>query len=197
MSGLRRASVFVSSSLSLGLLVCRVNDDSVHVLLEDDGRFIIAVILRWVKVSHTLTVIGHFRFLLVSGVSFALIVLAFSPTFAFTFALRVDKFSFAFLTSFSFVELRVVLCGPSLIVVATALIVVIVVWFSRPVFVGSASAFAFIVSAKFSSFVASVCFVLSPFSFSLESGGVIGILFPLRQVLDLKMRIAGEALVRV
>ena len=98
-------------------IVRRVNADSVHVLLEDDGRFIIAVILRWVKVSHTLTVIGHFRFLLVSGVSFALIVLAFSPTFAFTFALRVDKFSFAFLTSFSFVELRVVLCEPSLIIV--------------------------------------------------------------------------------
>ncbi len=113
-------------------------------------------------VSHTLTVIGHFRFLLVIGVLFALIVLAFSPTFAFTFALRIDKFSFSFLTFFSFVELREVLCESSLIVV-------IVVWFSRPVFVGSASALAFFVSAKISSFVASVCFVLSPFSFSLES----------------------------
>ena len=138
-------------------------------LFKNDGRFIIAVILRWVEVSHTLTVICHFRFLFVSRVSFALVVLAFSPTFAFSFALLVGKFSFAFLTSFSFVELRVVLCEPSLIVVATTLIVVIVVWFSRPVFVGSASAFAFVVSAKIFSFVASLCFVLSPFSFSLES----------------------------
>ena len=124
-------------------VVCRVTDDSVHVLFEDDGRFIISAMLRWVKVSHTLTVIRHFWFLLVGRVSVALIVLAFSPTFAFSFALLVGKFSFAFLTSFSFVELRVVLCEPALIVIVTTLIVVIVVWFSRPVFVWSASAFAF------------------------------------------------------
>ena len=144
-----------------------------------------------------MTVICYFRILLVSRVSVALIVLAFSPTFAFSFALLVGKFSFAFLTSFSFVELRIVLCEPSLIVVVTSLIVGIVVLFSRPVFVGSASAFTFVVSAKISSFVSSVRFVLSPFSFALESCGVIRILFPLRKVLDLKVRIAGEALVRV
>ena len=77
--------------------------DAVHVLSEYYGSFVIADLLRWFEVSHTLTVVGHFWFLLFVGVTFALIVFAFSPTCSFTFAFRIAELPFSFLTSFSFV----------------------------------------------------------------------------------------------
>ena len=79
--------------------------DAVHVLSEYDGSFVIADLLRWFEVGHTLTVVGHFWFLLVVGVTFALIVFAFPPTFSFTSAFRIAELPFSFLTPFSFVEL--------------------------------------------------------------------------------------------
>ncbi len=115
--------VFVGFPICLVLDCSRFDIDSVHVLREDDGRLIISDILRWFKVGHTLTVVGHFRIVLVicvsvTCVSVTLIVLAFSTTFAFTLALRIAKRSLSFLTPFAFVvELSEVLCESSLIVV--------------------------------------------------------------------------------
>ena len=119
---LRGAGVFIVDLTIVLFFDCfSCVGDAVHVLSEYDGSFVIADLLRWFEVGHTLTVVGHFWFLLVVGVSFAFIVFAFSPTFAFTFAFRIAELPFSLFTPFAFVELSGVLCEFCLVVVIVVL----------------------------------------------------------------------------
>ena len=122
MVSLRGVVVFIVDFTIVLLFDCfSCVGDSVRVLREYDGSFVIADLLRWFEVGHTLTVVGDLQFLLFGGVSFALIVFAFSPTFAFTFAFRIAELPFSFLTSFSFVDLSGFLCEFCLVVVIVVL----------------------------------------------------------------------------